>query len=227
MNKFTTDQLTTALIILLLIVFAELTIFNNGGAFLLIITALLFYYSFSKRNRMLFWIGCFFAFIAILSVFTLRLFVVGILIYMLYRQSKKQKDVITLSDEAFEKGAIHKNDFFGSTAAPLDAYKWQDVQIQRFLGDITIDTTQTILPAGTSVITIRQSIGKVIILVPYDIPFRLQYSTILGEAKLLQNPPKRLMNEHLTFEDGETDGAKRKLVIHVATWLGDVEVARQ
>lgn len=80
---------------------------------------------------------------------------------------------------------------------------------------------------GTSVITIRQSIGKVTIVVPYNIPFRLQYSTILGEAKLLQNPPKRLMNEHLLFEDGESDGAKRKLVIHVATWLGDVEVVRQ
>jgi len=227
LNKFTTDQLTTALIILLLIVFAELTIFNNGGAFLLIITGFLFYFSFKKRNKVMFWIGCFFAFLAVLNVFTLRLFVIATLIYMLYKQYKKPQDDIIVNGEAFEKGTIHKNDLIGSTTPPLEAYKWQDVQIQRFLGDITIDTTQTILPVGTSVITIRQSIGKVTIIVPYDIPFRLQFSTILGEVKLPQRPSKRLMNENLLIEDGETDGAKRKLVIHVATWLGDVEVVRQ
>lgn len=227
MNKFTTDQLTTALIILLLIVFAELTIFNNGGAFLLIISGFLLYFSFKKRKKTMFWIGCFFAFLAILSVTSLRFFIIAILIYMLYKQYKKPKDDIIVGGEAFEKGSIHKNDLIGSTSPPLEAYKWQDVHIQRFLGDITIDTTQTILPLGTSVITIRQSIGKVTVIVPYDIPFRLQYSTILGEVKLPQIQSKRLMNENLFVADGEADGAKRKLVIHVATWLGDVEVIRQ
>lgn len=227
MNKYTTDQLTTALIILFLIVFTELTVFNNGGAFLLIITGFLFYFSFKKRKRALFWIGCFFAFLAVMAVLTLRLFVIAILIYMLYKQYKKPQDDIIVSGDAFDKGSIHKNDFIGITSPPLEAYKWQDVQIQRFLGDITIDTTQTILPNGTSVISIRQAIGKVTVVVPYDIPFRLQYTTILGEVKLPQKPSKRLMNEHIVVEDGEPVEAKRKLVIHVATWLGDVEVVRQ
>ncbi len=227
MNRFTTDQLTTALIILLLIVFVELTVFNNGGAFLLIITGFLLYYSFKKRNKILFWTGCFFAFLAVLNVFSLRLFVIVFLLYMLYKHYKKPQDDLVLNGEAFDKGVLHKNELIGITSAPLDAYKWQDVQIQRFLGDITIDTTQTILPNGTSVITVRQSIGKVSILVPYDIPYRLQFSTILGEAKLPQKPSKRLFNENMLVEDGETDHAKRKLVIHVATWLGDVEVVRQ
>lgn len=227
MNKYTTDQLTSALIILLLIVFAELTVFNNGGAFLLIITGFVFYFSFKKRNKIMFWIGCFFAFLAVLAVFTLRLFVIAILIYMLYKQYKKPQDDIIVSGDAFLKGSIHKNDLIGITSTPLEAYKWQDVQIQRFLGDITIDTTQTILPNGTSVITIRQAIGKVTVIVPYDIPFRLQFTTILGELKLPQKPSKRLVNENTLVEDGDPDGAKRKLVIHVATWLGDVEVVRQ
>lgn len=227
MNKFTTDQLTTGLIILLLIVFAELTVFNNGGAFLLIISGFLLYFSFKKRNKIMFWVGCFFSFLAVLNVTSLRLFVIATLIYMLYKQYKKPQDDIIVDGAAFEKGAIHKNDLIGSISPPLEAYKWQDVHIQRFLGNITIDTTQTILPVGTSVITIRQSIGKVTVVVPYDIPFRLQYSTILGEVKLPGKPSKRLMNENLLVTDGEADGAKRKLVIHVATWLGDVEVVRQ
>lgn len=227
MKRFSTDQLTTVVIILLLIIFVELTIFNNGGAFLLIIGALLLYYSFSKRNRSYFWLGAFFLFLAILNVWSLRLFIVGILIYLLYRHSKKEPDVEIVTTESLNSGMIEKSDLVGSTPAPLENYKWQDVQIQRLIGDITIDTTETILPAGTSVITIRQSIGKVKVIVPYEVPFRLQYTTILGEAKLLHSEPKRLVNERLVFEDGNPVDAKRILVIHVATWLGDVEVIRK
>lgn len=227
LKGFNTNQLTTAVIILLLIIFVELTIFNNGGAFLLIIGALLLYFSFSKRNKSYFWLGVFFLVLAVLNVWSLRLFIVGILIYLLYQHSKKDQDVIVVNSNAFNSGIIEKNDLIGSTPAPLEAYKWQDVQIQRFLGDITIDTTETILPSGTSVISIRQSIGKVTIFVPYEVPFRLQYTTILGEARLLQSEPKRLLNERLIFEDGNLTDAKRKLVIHVATWLGDVEVIRK
>ena len=122
---------------------------------------------------------------------------------------------------------LEKNELIGNTSSPLDNYKWEDIHMQKFIGDVSLDLTDTILPAGTSVITIRQSIGKVTIVLPYEIPFRIQYSTILGEAKILGKNPKRLINEKLIFEDGEAQDAKRKLVIHVATWLGDVEVIRK
>ncbi len=227
MNRFNTNQLTLISIVILLIVFVELTIFNNGGAFLLIIGALCLYYSFSKKVKSLFWTGCFFIFLAILTVWSLRLLIVGVLIYILYKHLTKEQKVVTVDTQSFEAGTIKKNDLIGSSSTPLENYKWQDVHIQQFLGDITIDVTETILPTGTSVITIRQSIGKVTIILPYEIPFHLQYSTILGEAKLLGKTSKRLLNEQLTFEDGNPDDTKRKLVIHVATWLGDVEVIRK
>lgn len=127
----------------------------------------------------------------------------------------------------FELGTVQKNDLVLPSSMPMEHYKWQDIQIQNFLGDYTIDVTETILPAGTSVITIRQGIGKVTIILPYEVPFKLQYSTLIGEAKLLHHPPKRLWNERITFEDGDVTNAKRKLVIHIATWLGDVEVIRK
>lgn len=109
----------------------------------------------------------------------------------------------------------------------MEAFKWQDVQIQRLAGDITIDTTQTILPTGTSIITIRQGIGKVQIYIPYEIPFRLHYTTLFGEIKCLHVGPQRLLNESVSFSDGNPEDAKRTLVIHVATWLGDLEVLRK
>ncbi|MFJ8235074.1 cell wall-active antibiotics response protein LiaF [Ureibacillus sp. NPDC094379] len=227
MKRFSTDQLTLLVIILLLIVFAELAIFNNGGAFLLIIGALFLYFSFSKSKKYFFGAGCFFLFLAVMNVWSLRLFIVGILIYLLYKHLTKEQETVTIDGYSFQKGTIQKNELFGSFSTPLENYKWQDIQIQRFLGDISIDATETILPTGTSVITIRQAIGKVSVTIPYEIPFRIQYTTILGEAKLLQYAPKRMMNERLVFEDGNPEDAKRILIIHVATWLGDVEVIRK
>lgn len=227
MNRFSTDQLTSISIAVLLIVFVELTIFNNGGAFLLIIGALLLYYSFSKNKKMFFWAGCFFIFIAILSIWSLRLLIVGIIIYILYKHVKKEQKIVKLDSQQLEVTSLQKNELFGNTSSPIENYKWEDIQIQKFIGDITIDTTETILPTGTSVISIRQSIGKVTIILPYEIPFRLHYSTILGEAKIVGNASKRLINERLIFEDGNPENAKRKLFIHVATWLGDVEVIRK
>ncbi|HWL12867.1 MAG TPA: cell wall-active antibiotics response protein LiaF [Ureibacillus sp.] len=226
MNRYSTNQLTFISIAMLLVVFVELTIFNNGGAFLLIFGALVLYYSFSKNNKILFWVGISFIFFAILTIWSLRLLIVGVLFYILYEHITKEQKTVKIHVQDLEAD-IEKNKLIGNTSSPLDSYKWEDIQIQKFVGDISLDLTDTILPSGTSVITIRQSIGKVTIFLPYEIPFRLQYSTILGEAKVLGNNPKRLINEKLIFEDGNAQDAKRKLVIHVATWLGDVEVIRK
>lgn len=226
MNRFSTNQLTFVTIAVILVVFAELTIFNNGSTFLIILGAILLYFSFSKNKKYLFWSGCFFIFLAILSIWSLRLLIVGVLIYILYKHVTKEQKFVTINTQLLD-AKIEQNQLIGNLSSPLDNYKWEDIQIQNFIGDISLDLTDTILPAGTSVITVRQSIGKVTIVLPYEIPFRLQYSTILGEAKILRNNPKRLINEKLIFEDGEAQDAKRKVVIHVATWLGDVEVIRK
>ncbi|QPQ36710.1 cell wall-active antibiotics response protein [Lysinibacillus sp. JNUCC-52] len=226
MQNFTTNKLTFWVLCFFLLVFVELTIFNNGGAFCLIIGAILLYLSFSKNIRFLKWTGIFFIAISLFTMWSLRLFIVILLLYMLYQylQRENEPKIVTLE---FLKLPASKNELFGTIPAPVDAYKWQDVQIQRLAGDITIDTTQTILPAGQSLVTIRQGIGKVQIYVPYEIPFRLHYTTLFGDFTCLQGSPQRLMNESIVFSDGNPEDAKRTLVIHVATWLGDLEVLRK
>ncbi|MGN4126022.1 cell wall-active antibiotics response protein LiaF [Lysinibacillus sphaericus] len=226
LQNFTTNKLTFWVLCFFLLVFVELTIFNNGGAFCLLIGAVLLYLSFSKNVRFFKWTGIFFIAIALFTMWSLRLFIVLLLLYMLYHYLQKENEpkVVTLE---FEKLPASKNDIFGTMPAPVEAYKWQDVQIQRLAGDITIDTTQTILPAGTNLITIRQGIGKVQVYVPYEIPFRLHYTTLFGELTCLHAGPQRLLNESVVFSDGNPEDAKRTLVIHVATWLGDLEVLRK
>jgi len=227
LTSFTTKQMISLFFLLVLIVFVELTIFNNGGALFLIIGAFLLYRSFSKGKKIYFWLGAFFIFLAVLALWSLRFFIVCLLIYILFKQTTSRQKEVKIDAGHPEFGTIQKNELILPSSWPMENYKWQDLLLQNFLGDFTVDVTETVLPAGTSVITIRQGIGKVRIILPYEIPFRLQYSTLIGEAKILDYPPKRLWNEKLTFEDGNPDESKRKLVIHVAAWLGDVEVNRK
>ncbi|MGE7806032.1 cell wall-active antibiotics response protein LiaF [Lysinibacillus sp. NPDC096215] len=227
LQNFTTNKLTFWVLSFFLLVFVELTIFNNGGAFSLLIGAGLLYLSFSKKIRFFKWTGIFLIAIALFTMWSLRLFIVIILLYMLYQYLQRENEAKVVGSELFEKIPATKNEIFGTLPAPIDAYKWQDVQIQRLAGDITIDTTQTILPAGTSLITIRQGIGKVQIYIPYEIPFRLHYTTLFGDITCLNIGPQRLLNESVSFSDGNPEDAKRTLIIHVATWLGDLEVLRK
>lgn len=222
MPKITSDQLTIIVISMALVVLIELTLFNNISVFLLIVGAILLFYSFKKKKQYTLWAGLILIFFAVIHLWTLRLLIIGILIFLLYQYLTKKEQIIEIKQVI---DTIGKNKLIGTTGIPTESYQWRDIHIQRFIGDITVDTTETILPHGKSIIVINQSLGKVRITVPYEISLQLHYSTIYGEANCLHFSPKQCINEQLYFEDGDPD-AKRVLVLYVTTWIGDVEVQR-
>ena len=223
MPKITTDHLAIIVICFALVVLIELTLFNNGTVFLLIIGAALMYFSFKKKKQYLLWAGLFFLFLAVINIWTLRLLIIGTLIFLLYQYLTKKEQVLEIKKHL--TSIAEQNQLIGTTNAPTESYQWQDVHIQRFIGDITIDATETILPPGKSLIVIQQSLGKIRIVVPYEVTVQLNYSTLYGQATCFSYAPKQCVNEQLQFEDGPQD-AKRILVIYVTTWIGDVEVQR-
>ena len=223
MPKITSDQLAIIAISMALVVLIELTLFNNGTVFLLILGALFLFFSFKKKKRYLLWTGLILLFFAIINIWTLRLLIIGVLVFLLYQYLTKKEQVMEIKSHF--ANTSNQNQLIGTTGAPTESYHWKDVHIQRFIGDITIDTTETILPNGKSIIVIHQSLGKVRVIVPYEVTIQLHYSTLYGEATYLDYAPKQCINEQLHFEDGEMD-AKRVLVIYVTSWIGDVEVQR-
>ena len=80
----------------------ELTIFNNGGAFCLLIGAVLLYLSFPKV-RFFKWTGIFFIAIALFTMWSLRLFIVIMLLYMLYQYLQRENEPKVVGAELFEK----------------------------------------------------------------------------------------------------------------------------
>lgn len=224
MPKITSNQLAIIMTSIALIILIELTVFNNGSVFLLIAGVALLFYSFKKNKKKSFWIGLSFLFFAILSLWTLRLLIIGILVLILYKSLTKKEELIEIK-HPIKHAHTEQNVLIGTTPAAIEGYKWKDLQIQRFIGDITIDVTETILPHGKSVIVISQSLGKVRIIVPYEVTLQLHYTTLYGEVTCFDYAPKQCVNENFYVEDGEPD-AKRVLVVYVTTWIGDVEVQR-
>lgn len=230
MKNLTTNQVIFWTLLFFIIVFTEMIVFQNGGFFLLVIGAVLLYWSITRSKKIVLWISIALLGISLISMWSLRLFLMLFFMFLLYKfLTKEDSETIAVQfKDELPNNQIVRNKLFGTSSTPIEDYKWRDVHIQRLIGDITIDTTQTILPLGTSFISIRQGFGAVKIIVPYEVPVRVQYATLYGKAKLLNFEQKKLMNETLFFKDGVVaDGAKRELVIHVTTYIGDVEVARQ
>lgn len=223
MPKITSNQLAIMMISMALVVLIELTLFNNGSVFLLIFGALLLYFSFKKKKQFLLWLGLGFLFLAIINLWTLRLLMIGTLLVVLYQYVTKKEQILEIKNPL--NNHTEQNQLIGTTNGASESFQWRDIHIQRFIGDITIDTTETILPHGKSIIVIHQALGKVRIIVPYEVTVQLHYSTLYGEATCLHYAPKQCINEQLNFEDGELD-AKRVLVLYVTSWIGDVEVQR-
>ena len=124
---------------------------------------------------------------------------------------------------------IWKNKLFSVQSSPFSSYEWEDIHIQGLFGDIHIDVTDTVLPKGTSLISVRQGIGKIKIDLPYEIPVRIHYTTLFGDARFFGIHRKRLINESLHMKDSyEGKSADSpELIITLSTWAGDVEVTRK
>ncbi|WP_397536906.1 cell wall-active antibiotics response protein LiaF [Rummeliibacillus pycnus] len=231
MTHFSTNKLTMLAITTFLLIFIEETFFENGSIMFAILGAFFIYISMRKRRRWLFWGGVFCIIIALMSMWSLRIIVVATLIYVLWQMKKGDPIQISFAKQV-SKQAIDqpiKNKFFSFQSTPLQSYEWQDVHIQSFVGDLYIDTTQTVLPKGTSLIAIRQGFGKVRIIVPYEVPVRLHYNTFVGDATCFGTSYPRVWHDTITLRDGyeHIEEASTELIITVSTFFGDVEVIRQ
>ncbi len=233
MKENQTNKLAFFLICFVFLIFIEATIFGNGNIILVLLGIGMMYFSLRKQSKYMFWLGFIFLILAIFSMWSLRLFLVAILVYSLYKLWKNEpiSQVIKPFGKVYEEtpNSIIQNKLFSSQSTPFQAYEWQDVHVQSFYGDYVIDVTETVLPKGTSLISIRQSLGKVTIHVPYEIPVRIHYTTVIGEARILSRGVQRLWNQTVLVKDGYLDEVSHpaELLITVSTWIGDVEVIRK
>lgn len=221
MRHFSTKQAQWLVGIFLSALIIEAITFHFFSLFYFLAGVILLYFGFKYKKTSFYVVSCIFLLIAFVSLITLRIAIVAIAVYYIYHYYKKDKTYTLQTDH--DLFVQHKR--FIGTDETTESYAWKDVNIQRLAGIITIDATQTVLPRRTSVITARQLIGNVHIILPYDTPYRLVYTTVYGVATL-PHDTKLLKNETLYHQE-EDLAAVREIVIHVTTGLGDLEVSYQ
>ena len=232
MRKIETNKLTFWGLAFLVLIFAEATFFHNGNIVFVLLGVGLLYYSSRKRSKWLFILGLFFIAIALLTLWSLRLLIFSGLLFLLVKLWKgvPSEEIMRPLTE-FKKetpNGIWKNKLFSVQSSPFSSYEWEDIHIQGAFGDIHVDVTETVLPKGTSFISIRQGIGKIKVDLPYEIPVRIHYSSIVGDAQIFDIPKKRLVNETLHLKDSYNDQNynQAELIISLSTVFGDIEVNR-
>lgn len=233
MQTVDTNKVAFFVLAFLLLIFMESFFFGNANILFVLLGAVLLYYGMKQREKWTVMTGLFFIFIALIGLWSLRLLISGIVFYILYKLWKGvPAEKILQPIREFQKetpNGIWKNKLFSIQTSPFSSYEWEDVHIQGVFGDIAIDVTNTVLPKGTSLISIRQGIGKIKIELPYEIPVRIHYTTLFGEAQLFHYEKQRLVNEFLHMKDGYQEETTNpvELIITIATWAGDVEVVRK
>lgn len=230
MKELTTNRQALIFWSALLLVFVEVAFFRNGSVFLVLLGIGILYYAMNKApqtRKIYVWTSVILIGISVLSMWSLRLIIFSIAMYLLVRLWKGEdwQQDLPLGGTV-DKGLI-QNRFFAAQSTPIEAYEWKDIHVQGFAGDLLIDATQTVLPKKTSFVSIRQGFGKVKIILPYEVPVRIYYNTLLGDARFFTSTKQRIWNGAVHTDNGYPSDGRTEMIITITTWMGDVEVIRR
>ncbi|MFC0272374.1 cell wall-active antibiotics response protein LiaF [Metabacillus herbersteinensis] len=243
-KKMKADYTSWILLIGILLLLLEISFFNGGLIFSLLLSIGCIYFGRKwmprLRGKILFWFGWISLLITILNMMTFRYFILAILLYLLLQffQSKKNPELIKPviyeseihvspeSEPLLKRQRLFGNQWFGTQKTPEHVYEWNDVNIQGGIGDTIIDLSYTVLPKGESVISIRQFIGNLQILVPYEVEVSVSHSVIAGAATIFEQQEPRVINEALSLQTAGYETAEQKVKIITSLITGNLEVKR-
>lgn len=220
----------------------EISFFNSGLIFSLLVTVAMVYFGRKMMPRtigkLLFWAGLFFFFTSILGMMTFKFFLLAVLVYIVlqfarskknpkeYRPDIKESEKLETEGTIIRKPPIFENLFFGQRQTSEQVYEWRDVNIQAGVGDTIIDLSYTVLPKGEAVIFIRNIVGNIKIMIPYDLEVSVHHSSLAGTTSVFDYHESKILNQTLFLQTSEYDTAERKVKIFTSMLIGDLEVKR-
>ncbi|MEH7110492.1 cell wall-active antibiotics response protein LiaF [Bacillus sp. JJ1764] len=237
-NDYTAWLVFIGIVVLLL----EILFFNSGLIFSLFIAGGMIYLGRKrmkkKFGRLLFYGGIVFFAISIFNMMTFKFLLLAILLHFFiqYLTSKRNPNkmnpqfiepVQQLTTETLIKTKpLFENKFIGQQKTPNGVYEWDDINIQTGIGDTVIDLSFTMLPKGETVIFIRNIIGNVHVLVPYELEVSIHHSGIMGGTKVFEHQEQKIFNQVYQVKTPGYDTAEQKIKIFTSLIVGNLEVSR-
>ncbi|GHI00258.1 cell wall-active antibiotics response protein LiaF [Neobacillus kokaensis] len=224
------------------ILLLEVLFFNHGLIFSLFVSGGMIYLGRKRRGRMfgkwLFYGGIFFFAVSVFNMMTFKFLLLAVLLHFFiqFLNTKKQPNKMTPEliepdqtvkpESLIQIKPLFENIFLGQQKTPQGVYEWNDVNIQTGIGDTIIDLSYTMLPKGESVILIRNLIGNIQILVPYDLEVTVNHSSLIGRTKVFENENSRMFNQVFQVKTPGFEGAEQKVKIITSLIVGNIEVSR-
>jgi len=236
------NQIGWVILLVVGVLLLEVTIFNSGIIFSVLLSGACIYFGRHKRHstfwKVLFWFGCISLGITVITSITFKVLLVIIILYgvIQYAKAKKEPKHIqpeinktseqNVSEPIVKQQPLLNNLFFGYQQTPENSYDWTDISVQTGIGDTVIDLSNTVLPNGESVISIRNVIGNVKILVPYELEVGVRHSVIYGKTSILGHQQDKTYNQTLSYQTEGYYDAEQKVKIITSMFVGDIEVKR-
>lgn len=220
----------------------EFLFFNRGLIFSLAFSSGMIYLGNrrkrKKKGKILFWGGIALLCVSIFNMMTFKFLILAVLVYLFiqYANSKKHPQkispVLTEPKTRLEEETVVQckplleNILFGQQKTPTGVYEWNDINIQKWVGDTVIDLSYTILPKGETIIFIHNIIGNIQILVPYDMEVSVHHSVLTGETTILEFRDSKIFNKVFDVKTLGYDRAEQKIKIFTSLVVGNLEVNR-
>jgi lia operon protein LiaF len=232
------SAITIAAIVLLLV---EITFFNSGVIFSGLLSSLCIYFGRKKLpstfGKILFWFGLVSLFITIITMMTVKFLLIAIILFFIVQFIKSKQRPISIKpiiEESFKQDdwsdvkskPMFQNVLFGMQQTPSHVYEWADVNIQTGVGDTIIDLSNTVLPEGISVISIRNFIGNITVLIPYEMEVSVNHSTLYGSTTIFDYEDHKVLNHSLSYYTPHYRESNQKVKIVTSMLIGDLEVKR-
>lgn len=241
-NKVKSEYISWILLIGLVVLLLEISFFNRGLVFSLLVAIGMIYIGRKwmprSSGKLLFWMGLIFLLISIFSMMTFKFFLLAILVHFLiqFAQSKrevkhikptiKQPNVILEKENVIKRKPLFSNILFGQQKTPEHVYEWSDINIQAGIGDTVIDLSYTVLPKGETVIFIRNFVGNIHVLVPYDVEVSVNHSAVAGSVQIFELQESKVFNQALQVQTPGFEQADQRIKIVTSLLVGDIEVKR-
>lgn len=236
------DYIGWLVVIGVVILLLELLFFNSGLIFSLFIAGGMIYLgrkrAGKKLGKILFIGGIIFFVLSIVNMMTFKFLLLAILLHFFiqFLNSKKHPtrispkinapEPIQQEETIIKSKPLFDNIFFGQQKTPNGVYEWNDVNIQSGIGDTVIDLSYTMLPDGEAVIFIRNLMGNIQILVPYEIDVSIHHSCVVGSTTVFGNHESKLFNQVFHLKTAGYEKSAHKVKILTSLIVGNLEVSR-
>ena len=227
------------IIIILMVALIEIILFRfQEILWSVLFSGICIYYGYSRYTKswgkLIFWFGILSALIGLIGLFTVRLIIFIIILYYVSQHVQKRRDSVQIKPKESYEGfdnlnskiskPVITNRLFGSQQTPDYVYEWNDLNIISGYGDTHIDLSNTVLPKEISVISIRNGIGDIEILVPYDVGVQISHTSLYGTVHLFDEKEEAIRNQHIVYRSDRFEEASYKVKVVTSIGVGNLVV---